>query len=154
MLPNNRLSKPARTRVGLALAILATGPRVTAQEVSDDFASPLFGLATAPDGSLLVADAGAGIVELRRGASGLVAALPGVTDIAPIGRGVMWAVTGEAREDPSMFPQAQKLFRVSRGVTREIADLWAFEMAHNPDGTDVVSNPFDVAALGGGGPWG
>jgi len=32
---------------------------------SYEFATPIFKLAVAPDGSLLVADAGAGIVELR-----------------------------------------------------------------------------------------
>jgi len=117
--------------------------------VSDGFESPLFGLATAPDGSLLVADAGAGIVELRRGDTLLVAELPGVTDVAPIGRGTMWAVTGEPPEDPSMSPLARKLFRVSRGSIQLVADLGAFEMTHNPDGTDVNSNPFDVVALGG-----
>jgi len=31
-----------------------------------DFAGPIFGLDNAPDGSLLVADAGAGIVQLRK----------------------------------------------------------------------------------------
>ncbi len=110
-----------------------------------EFASPLFGLATAPDGSLLVADYGAGIVELRGGAGSLVAELPGVTDIAPIGRGDMFAVTGAGPFDTSW-----KLFRVSRGQTQQIADLLAFEIAVNPDGGAIDSNPFDVAALSGG----
>src|SRR3989337_1650652 len=38
-----------------------------------DYATPVFGIATAPDGSLLVADYGAGVVELRKGAGTLIA---------------------------------------------------------------------------------
>jgi len=109
------------------------------------FATPVFGLATAPDGSLLVADAGAGIVELRKGVGNLIAALPGVTDIAPIGRGDMFATRGGG---PGLTTGA--LFRVSRGATRQIADLYAFEAAVNPHPTAVDSNPFDVEVLSGG----
>lgn len=112
---------------------------------SYDFATPLFGLATAPDGSLLVADAGAGIVELRKGTGALIAELPGVTDLAPIGRGDMFAVRGGG---PGQTTGA--LFRVSRGSIRQIGDLYAFEAAVNPHPTAVDSNPFDVAALTGG----
>src|SRR5437588_12794435 len=43
-----------------------------------DYATPIFGLATAPDGSLVVADAGAGIVQLRKGRGSLIAQLPAV----------------------------------------------------------------------------
>ncbi len=53
------------------------------------FASPLFGLATAPNGDILVADAGAGISAIRNGVVRPVVDLPGVTDIGPIGRGSM-----------------------------------------------------------------
>src|SRR5262249_13296792 len=113
------------------------------------FATPVFGLTDAPDGSLLVADAGAGIVELRKGAGSLVAELPGVTDIAPLGRGDMFATTGGNPEGPNP-PTARKLYRVSRGAVREIADLGAFEAAVNPDGGAIDSNPFDVAVLNGG----
>ena len=109
------------------------------------FTTPLFGLDVAPDGSLLVADAGAGIVELRKGAGSIVAQIPGVTDIASIGRGDMFAVTGGGESD-----SARKLYRISRGGTRELADLGAFEADVNPDGGEIDSNPFDVAALTGG----
>jgi len=105
----------------------------------------VFGLAAAPDGSLLVADAGAGIVELRKQEGSLIAALPGVSDITPIGRGDMFAITGGG-DDPS----ARKLFRVSRGSIRQIADLGAFEASVNPDGGVIDSNPFGVALLHGG----
>lgn len=109
-----------------------------------DFATPIFGLAVAPDGSLLVADAGAGVVELRREGN-LIAELPGVTDIAPIGRGDMFAITGGGEDE-----NARKLFRVSRGGVKEIADLGAFEADVNPDMGVIDSNPFEVAALSGG----
>jgi hypothetical protein len=126
---------------GLSLAGLAfakspvkTGP--------SQLVPPVFGLALAPNGSLLVADAGSGVVELRKGSSSLVAALPGVSDIAPIGRGDMFAVTGGG--DPV---GGWRLFRVSHGSTREIANLLDFETNVNPDGGEIDSNPFDVARL-------
>ncbi len=119
------------------------------QVPSYDFTTPVFGLATAPDGSLLVADYGVGVVELRKGEGNLIAELPLVADVAPIGRGDMFAVTGL---DPfGAAETAQKLFRVSQGSIREIADLLAFEEDVNPDGVvPPDSNPFDVAALNGG----
>lgn len=110
-----------------------------------DFATPIFGLATAPDGSLLVADAGAGIVELRHGVGNLIAELPGVTDVAPIGRSDMFATRGGG---PGLTTGA--LFRVSQGSTRLIADLYAFEADKNPHPVAVDSNPFDVEVLNGG----
>jgi hypothetical protein len=125
---------------------MLTGPAATIADPvpSYNFATPIFGLAVAPDGSLLVADNGAGVVELRKGEGHLIAELPGVTDVAPIGRGNMFAVTGFAEGE------AGKLFRVSRGGLRELADLAAFEADVNPDGRAVESNPFDLAALSGG----
>lgn len=125
---------------------LAMGPLAAAKtgpgSATFPYATPVFGMATAPDGSLLVADYGAGIVELRKGVGTLVAELPAVTDIAPIGRSSMFAVTGAGEADT-----AWKLFRVSRGVVTQIADLLAFETTVNPDGGEIDSNPFDVAAL-------
>jgi hypothetical protein len=121
---------------------------VSAAPPSYNFATPVFGLAAAPDGSLLVADYLAGVVELRNGQGHLVADLLAVSDVAPIGRGDLFAVTGK---DPTgSIPTAQKLFRVSRGKTRQLADLFAFEQESNPDGGLIDSNPFDVAALTGG----
>jgi hypothetical protein len=126
-----------------ALLVAAAAVRVTG--VTYPFATPVFGLTTAPDGSLLVADAGSGIFEIRGGDFAQVAQLPGVTDIAPIGRGDMFAVTSPG------FGGEGKLYRVSRGTTREIADVLAFETAVNPDGGIIETNPFDVAVLTGGG---
>lgn len=130
----------------LVLSLMAAGPALAAPVVpSYTFAGALFGLAAAPDGSLLVADSGAGIVSLRNGAGSLVASLPGVDDVAPIGVGDMFAITGKGDA-----PSSGKLYRVSNGNTRMIADLSAYEAAANPDGGEVDSNPFDVAALSGG----
>ncbi|MCI0618556.1 ScyD/ScyE family protein [bacterium] len=107
-----------------------------------DYATPIFGLAAEPDGSLLVADNGAGIVELRKGEANLIAELPTVTDVSPIGRGKMFALTGIGTADES-----QKLFKFSHGKVTEIADLFEFETNVNPDGGVIDSNPFDVEAL-------
>jgi hypothetical protein len=112
---------------------------------SYEFATPIFKLAVAPDGSLLVADAGAGIVELRKGVGNLVTELEGVTDVAPTGRGDMFALRGGG---PGLTTGA--LFRVSHGSTRLIADLYQFEAGNNPHPTAVDSNPFEVEVLNGG----
>ena len=113
------------------------------------FTGSVFGLAIAPDGSLLETDAGAGIRNQEDGFS-QVAQLPGVTAVSPIGRGDMFAIT-------SRDFGGEGFYRVSRGSTREIADLFAFELRVNPDGNPVApppaagpSNPFDVEALSGG----
>src|SRR5205823_10054956 len=78
------------------------------------YASPLFGIATTPNGGLFVADAGQGIVDADSGA--LVAALPGVNDVAPIGEGELLA--GATAESSGVW-------RVSRA--QMMADTGAFE---------------------------
>lgn len=43
------------------------------------------------------------------------------------------------------------LYMVNRsGTPRPVAEISAFEAAENPDGGEIDSNPFDLAALGGG----
>src|SRR3954469_17154882 len=69
---------------GVAAAVLLP---TAAQANPTFYASPMFGIDVAPGGQLLVADAGRGVVDADTGA--LVASLPGVTDVAPIGRGDM-----------------------------------------------------------------
>lgn len=124
---------------GLPIFAFATGAR------ADDFASPLFGLTTAPNGDLLVADAGAGVVVFD-GEPTLDIELPGITDISTIGRRALWVTrTGTEGEDDS----GQALLRVARGRTRMIANLFEFEDSYDPDGAGVDSNPFDVQSLGG-----
>lgn len=113
-----------------------------------EFASPLFGLATAPNNDILVADAGAGIALATNGGARLEISLPGVTSLAPIGRGAMWATTG-AGGDPET-DTGQALYRVSQGKSRMIVNLYAYEATNLPDGGTVPdSNPYDVASLGG-----
>ena len=107
---------------------------------SYEFASPLFGLA-AKGGALFVADAGAGVVRLRGGNGRLIAELPGVTDVAPISHTSMYAVTGAPD---------RRLYRITDGVVSRVANLGRFEADVNPDGGEIDSNPFDVAALPGG----
>lgn len=109
------------------------------------FATPLFGLTTAPNGDALVADAGAGIATVS-GATDIP--LLGVTDMSPLGRRSLWALqglTGDPGEDTG-----QALYRAAKGQNRLIADLYAFENEVNPDGKPLIdSNPFDVQSLGG-----
>lgn len=114
----------------------------------DAYAGPLFGLDSAPNGDILVADAGAGIAVLEGDDVQLDFALPGVTAVAAIGRGQVWATVGGDPDPESNSGQA--LYRVSKGTSRMIADLYAFE-ATDPDGQGVDSNPYDVASLGGKG---
>ena len=61
--------------------------------VISGFQGPLFGLATS-NGKILVADASTGIIKVRNKKVRRTIALPGVTDVSPIGRRSMWAVTG------------------------------------------------------------
>jgi len=65
-----------------------------------------------------------------------------VNDIAPIGSGNMFAITGGGGAE-----MGYSLYRVSRGGIQQIADLSAFETAMNPDGGEDDSNPFEVVAL-------
>lgn len=107
------------------------------------FASPLFGLGTAPNGAIFVADAGAGIAN-RNGTLGVF--LPGVSAIGPLARRSGWAATG-AGGDPTT-DTGQGLYAIIDGQPTLVANLFAFEAANDPDGAGVDSNPFDVAPLG------
>lgn len=115
-------------------------------QLANGFTSPLFALATAPNGDILVADAGAGVAVADGGTE---ISLPGITGIGPIGRSSLWATVGASGEDGTS-DGGQALYRVSQGRARLIVNLFAFEAANNPDGGIVESNPFDVASLGGG----
>jgi hypothetical protein len=128
----------------LACGALACGGAVHADSIALPSAGPVFGVVTAPDGSLLASDAGSGVQEYRKGVLSAVAQLPGATDVAAIGRGDMFVATSIG------FGGDGRLYRVARGSTREIADLGEFEATVNPDGEEVNPNPFDVAVLNGG----
>jgi len=129
-------------------ALLITGVAGAAGHfttVATDFESPLFGLAVAPGNRLVVADACADPTEVRNGATALVADLPGVTDVAPIGRGEMLALTSEFA--PGALPA---LYRVSQGRVQMVANIGDFEAAEDPADDGVESNPFDLARMAGG----
>jgi hypothetical protein len=116
--------------------------------------APIFGLDTSPDGSLLAAQALVGVTELRQGGARVLAEFSGISGVAAVGRGEVFIVTGEPVDFNLPSPHSRKLFRVSQGRTREIADFWKFEQAVNPDQIwnpgPHDSNPFDVAHLHGG----
>ena len=116
--------------------------------------APVFGLSTNPDGSLLAATPLTGITELRKNGIRVVTSLANVSDVAAVGGGNLLAITGEPLDPANPDPSAQKLFRVSEGHVREIADLGAFERTVNPDGgwNDLPphSNPFRITHLRGG----
>ncbi len=137
-----------RRRAGglvLGAAILAL-PVVAA--VVAGFQGPLFGLATAPNGDVLVADASVGVISIRKHKVGDSISLPNITDVSPIGRRSMWAITGAG--DAADRDTGQGLHRISRGSSRKVVNLFEFEMASNPDGNlPFDSNPFDVQAMGG-----
>lgn len=131
-----------RTATLLAALALFAAP-VAAVALNGGFAGPVFGIATAPNGDILVADAGAGIAE----SDGTVdIPLPGVTSIAPIGRSSLWVT--RAGMDPES-DSGQALLRVSQGNQEHIVNLFQFEATNDPDGAGVDSNPYDVASLGG-----
>lgn len=130
----------------VTIALMAGPAAVAGAKAGVQLASPIFGLATSTDGSLLVADAGQGIVAIRKGAQTLVAPLPGVDDVGPIGNGSFFALTGGGGGASSA-----KLWRASNGRVAEFADLGAFEANVNPDGAQIDSNPYKVAVLNGGG---
>ncbi len=133
----------ARCHLTLALCIAVLG---TGAAAASDFSGPLFGLATAPDGDLLIADAGAGVVS-QSGSNNRMPPLPRITDIGVIGKGSLWVTrNGTYQGDDS----GQGLYRISNGRLRLVANLFAFELANNPhQGPAIESNPFDVQTLDG-----
>ncbi len=110
-----------------------------ASTIPNTYESPLFGLATAIDDDLLVADGGQGILKVDNGSGFLLTPLVDATDVSTAPRGTLYALT-------SGGPTNAKIFRIDKqGHAAELADLWAFEAANNPHPADVESNPFDVA---------
>jgi len=131
------------TRITLALGIVTMLSSFTA---AAGFSGPLFGLTTAPNGDLLVADTGAGVAG-PDGQPSQMPPLPGITDISAIGKGSLWVTrTGT---DPAS-DTGQGLYRVSNGKVRLVADLFAFELANDPHpAAQLESNPYDVQSLDG-----
>ena len=153
------------TRRLLVLAVVAGFVLVPTAANADpeDYVGEIFGIDTAHDGRLLVADYPRGVVRVGPSGARLIADLPTVQDVTPAGRrqrddrdddgdgdregegtGALWAIT-------SGDPGTQFLYRIEGdGNVKQIADLLAFEKAHNPHPAFEESNPFDVEDLGGG----
>ncbi|HEX6300928.1 MAG TPA: hypothetical protein VF148_10730 [Acidimicrobiia bacterium] len=83
--------------IGLGIALLLA-PAVAGAVIG--FNGPLFGLSTAPNGDLLVADASTGIFSIDDGMLEAPTSIPGATDVNAIGRNSLWVTTG-AGEDPA-----------------------------------------------------
>jgi hypothetical protein len=124
----------------VGLVLLLPGGAQAVPITDYPFVTPVFGMAAVPGDGLAVADAGAGVVKLQGGVGSLFAELPGVSDVAPVGRRKMHAITGAPD---------RRLYWLAGGHVRERADLGAFEAAVNPDGGAIDSNPFGVARLPG-----
>ena len=95
------------------IAVVALAP-LAAQDLKGPdytFATPVFGIATGFGNSLLVADAGSGIVKLKRGGGELFAPLPGVTDVAQ-GLFGMFAITGGTGPGQHQTTTSSRLFSV------------------------------------------
>ena len=134
----------------------------------------VYDIGASPDDSILVADAFAGAVHaIRDGEVSAIAGLPVPTTtpgstlngIAAIGAGNFFATTGGGD-----LAAGAKLWRVSHGNARMVADIEAFETAHDPDATmgpmwkdpacefdpaqgfsaGPQSNPYHLTALSGG----
>src|SRR5262245_40031621 len=150
-----RIRSTLITACSAALIALSVAPAAGAASPIPyyQFTPPSFGLATAPDGSLLVADGGQGIVGLRKGVGSLLVGLPGVADVSPIGRSAMWAITSIGDPATEQPDSAWGVYLVADDAATKIADLLDFEKAHNPDGNldpaGIDSNPFDIEAIHG-----
>jgi hypothetical protein len=142
----SRRSRALLTAVAIGAIVLAAPVAASARSAAGPFGI-LFGLDTAPDGSLLVADATQGVVQWKNGQATLLAALPGITDVDAIGAGDAYAITGGGEPGTG----EATLYRVSNGHVKVIADLGAYEETVNPDAPEVNPNPFDVEVLNGGG---
>jgi hypothetical protein len=127
-----------------ALAALVLVP-TAAQADPSFYEGPIFGTTTSGS-TLLVADAARGVVNGDTGA--LVAALPGVDDVAVRSGGGLWATTG-AGEDPEE-DTGQGIWRITGSTAALVANLFEYEEKANPHPETVDSNPFDVADAGGG----
>jgi hypothetical protein len=108
---------------------------------------PLFGLSTARNGNLLVADASAGIHVIKKDQIRSTIPLPGATDVSAASQNLLWAVTGAGEGGPNA-DTGQALYRIWKGEPRLVINLFEFETDKNPDGNDPFdSNPYDVQAL-------
>lgn len=170
--PRSRHSR--RVAASIIAALLAVTPTMALANDGYSFDGAIvFDIAATPNGSILVADAYTGTIhEIRNGESSPLASIPvpdtgsfpsGVNGLAAIGRGNFFATTGGGD-----LAAGAKLWRVSPGNARMVADIEAFEIARDPDSSigpawkdprcEAVapfsegpqSNPYHLAALSGG----
>ncbi len=161
----------ARAVIAGLAAMLVVAPVAASEGPPYSFPPAVFDIDAAPDGSILVAGADGSIYAARGGAAQPVASVPVPTTvpipstlngIASIGRGNYFATTGGGD-----LAAGAKLWRVSPGDGRMVADIEAFEIARDPDGTAGLawkdpaceaiapfsagpqSNPYHLAALSG-----
>lgn len=126
--------------------------------VATGFAGPLH-LAVGPDGVLWVADAfGRGQIDRVDPLTATVT--PVATDlgfspgVAVHGQQVFYTISSSPEEGRGQGPTSLQRLLPS-GRTTQVADLLAYELAHNPDGQgqgtadDADSNPYSVLALPG-----
>jgi len=140
--------KAATKRVLSILVLIALMAIPVLAGAVSGLAGPLFGLSTARNGDLLVANAGVGIETIRRGEVRSTIPLPGVTDVSAADKHLLWATTGAGEAGPEA-DSGQGLYRIWKGQPKLVVNLFAFETAKNPDGNDPFdSNPFDVQSLG------
>lgn len=105
----------------------------------------LFDLETAPNNDILVADATRGVLDLY---GNIEISLPGITSVSTVGRGLMWATTGPRDDDPA-GDHGQALYLLQKNRTQLLVNLYDFEVANNPDGRLLESNPYAVKAING-----
>jgi hypothetical protein len=140
--------------VVLALTVsVASADGPSWETVSDDFQAPLFGLNFDKHGQLLVGDpAGPTRLNPQTGATSLIGPVPGAVDLIQTTGNSYMAVTGE--DEPGVPGQAT-LFQIKRGIVTPVANILAWELANDFDGSgndpeeDAVSNPFDLADFRG-----
>lgn len=133
----------------LLVAALGLVAAPTVAGAASGLSGPVFGMGTAPNGDLLVADGSDGVLGLRDDIVTTTWPAVGLSDVAAIGRGTAWATRGPAG-DPTT-DSGQALLRISRGRADVVVNLFTFEAAVNPDGNDPPdSNPFAVLAEDGG----
>ncbi|HUG32674.1 MAG TPA: ScyD/ScyE family protein [Acidimicrobiia bacterium] len=163
-----RLKKKWHVIVVAVATMLMLVPAAGADE-QYTFESPVYDIAATPAGSILVGENADGtfeVKEIRRGEVGTVIevdAESAINGLDALGRGNFYLTTGGTD-----LAQNGELWRVSRGVAREVADLAAFERNNDPDAlagpqwkdqaceaidgfsAGPQNNPFHVTALSGG----
>jgi hypothetical protein len=151
----------AVSALGLVLGPVVPGvqaaPTDPVEVLASGFAGPTH-VAVAPNGDVLVADGFLGSihrVDARTHAVSTVTAMEGAFTPGVEVRGQTAYFTVSTEPEQGLPQGTTTLMRVTPGGTvTEVADMLAWELAHNPDGQpqndqDAVSNPYGVLALPG-----